>query len=251
MRSSLERRYKSNLSLRFTHRLQGTRLTRVSPEAETPSETSIDALGASLRFDNTDDPFLPRVGWRTLGSVEEGLEIFKNDVGFHKLETRLGRFDTAESGWTFFEGGQFGVLFPASGAVNDSIPINERFFLGGGNTVRGYSERSLGPKDQEGNPLGGTLYLVGNFELRHQIHKKVFGVLFVDIGNLYGSDPGDTSPQVDVKDLDELRMSGGLGIRYHSPVGALRLEGGYQFNPEGSTHFKDRTAVHFSIGEVF
>jgi outer membrane translocation and assembly module TamA len=70
-------------------------------------------------------------------------------------------------------------MFPASGEINESIPINERFFLGGGNTVRGYSERSLGPKDDEGNPLGGTLYLVGNFELRHRIHKKLFGVAFV------------------------------------------------------------------------
>ncbi|MBL0057836.1 MAG: BamA/TamA family outer membrane protein [Elusimicrobia bacterium] len=251
MRSSLERRYRSNLSLRLTHRLQGTSLTRVSPEAETPSETSIDALGASLRYDNTDDPFLPSVGWRTLGSVEEGLQLFKNDVGFHKFETRLGRFDTAESGWTLFAGGQFGLLLPASGEVNETIPINERFFLGGGNTVRGYSERSLGPKDEEGNPLGGTLYIVGNFEARHRLHKKLFGVVFVDVGNLYGSNPGDTSPKVDLHDLDELRTSGGLGFRYHSPVGAIRLEAGYQFNPQGSTHFKDRTAVHFSIGEVF
>jgi outer membrane protein assembly factor BamA len=251
MRSSLERRYKSTLSLRLTHRLQGTTLTRVSPQAQTPSETSIDALGASLRFDNTDDPFLPYDGWRTIGAVEEGLTLFKNDVGFHKFETRLGRFDTVESGWTFFEGGQLGVMFPASGEINDSIPINERFFLGGGNTVRGYSERSLGPKDDQGNPLGGTFYLVGNFEVRHRIHKKLFGVVFADIGNLFGSNPGDTSPRVDMNDLDNLKKSGGVGVRLHSPVGAIRLEGGYQFNPEGSTHFKDRTAVHFSIGEVF
>jgi outer membrane protein assembly factor BamA len=251
MRSSLERRYKSTLSLRITHRLQGTTLTRVSPEAETPSETTIDAVGASLRFDNTDDPFLPFDGWRTMGSIEEGLTLLKNDVGFHKFESRLGRFDTLESGWTFFEGGQFGIMFPESGEVNESIPINERFFLGGGNTLRGYAERTVGPKDEQGNPLGGTLYLVGNFEIRRKIHKKFFGVGFVDIGNLFGSNPGDTSPNVDVNDLDGLKTTGGIGVRFHSPVGAIRLEGGYQFNPEGSTRFKDRTAVHFSIGEVF
>jgi outer membrane protein assembly factor BamA len=90
MRSSLERRYKSTLSLRMTHRLQGTTLTRVSPQAQTPSETSINAVGASLRFDDTDDPFLPSDGWRTIGAVEEGLTLFKNDVGFHKFETRAG-----------------------------------------------------------------------------------------------------------------------------------------------------------------
>jgi outer membrane protein insertion porin family len=251
MRSGGERHYKSSLSLRLTHRLQGTDLTRVSPEAETPSETSVNAVGASLRFDNTDDPFLPRQGWRSYGALEEGLEMFKTDVGFHKVETRFGRFDTLDSGWTFFEGFQGGLIVPGSGGSAESIPINERFFLGGGNSVRGYAERSLGPKDAAGSPLGGTLYLVGNFEIRHVLYKKLFGVVFVDLGNLFSYAPGDDTAQVDLNGFDDLRQSGGVGFRFHSPVGAIRLEGGYQFNPEGSETFKDRTALHFSIGEVF
>jgi len=248
IRSGIERRLNSSLSLRFTQRWQGTRLSRVSPEAVTASENSVDAVGVSLRFDNTDEPFLPRQGWRAFGAVEEGLRIFSTDVGFHKMETRFGRFETLESGWTFFGGGQGGILFPASGDKAEAIPIQERFFLGGGNSVRGYSERSLGPKDSNGNPLGGALYVVGNFEIRHPLYKKLFGVVFFDVGNLFDYSPGDRNPQGHISGL---RESTGLGVRFHSPVGAIRLEGGYQLNPEGSTRFRDRTAVHFSLGEVF
>jgi outer membrane protein assembly factor BamA len=253
LRASLERRFRTAFSLRINYRYQGTKLTRVSPEAETPSVTSIDAIGPSLRYDNTDDPFLPRNGWRVLGSVEEGMKIFENDVGFHKSEGRLGRFDTSESGWTFFEGFQIGLILPHSGDKVDVIPINERFFLGGANSVRGYSERSLGPKDAAGAPLGGTFFVVTNLELRHRIYKRVFGVMFFDMGNLFDYDPGATDPKVNLNSINDLAQSCGAGIRFHSPVGAIRLEGGYQLNPEGgsATKFADRTALHFSIGEVF
>lgn len=252
LRTSLERRYKAFFSLRLTYRLQGTDLTRVSPEAETPSVTSVNAIGTSLRFDNTDDPFLPLRGWRALASFEEGLKWFKNDVGFHKIEMRLGRFDTTESGWTFFEGIQTGLLLPLSGDTADVIPINERFFLGGANSVRGYAERSLGPKDSDGASLGGTFFFVTNLEARRKLYKKLFGLAFVDVGNLFDYDPKDMTSSMDLNSLNDLAQSAGLGVRYHSIAGAIRFEVGYQLNPEHpSASSKERTALHFSIGEVF
>lgn len=253
IRGGLERRYGASSSVRATYRLQGTDLTRVSPQAETPSETSVNAIGATLRYDNTDHPFLPFQGWRAIGSLEEGLRLLKNDVGFHKIQTRVGRFDTIDSGWTFFEGVQFGLLLPRSGSQSNVIPINERFFLGGANSVRGYSERTLGPKDDQNDPLGGTFFLVTNVEVRHRIYKKVFGMVFFDMGQLYDYDPGDVNPHINLDSINDLAQSCGLGFRLHSPIGAIRLEGGYQLNPPAgaSTDFEDRTALHFSIGEVF
>lgn len=250
--TSLERRFKAYFSVRLNYRLQKTDLTRVSPEAETPSLTSVNAIGTSLRYDSTDDPFLPGRGWRTLASLEEGMQWFKQDVGFHKGEARLGRFDTFENGWTFFEGFQGGVILPHSGSSSEGIPINERFFLGGANSVRGYSEQTLGPKDSAGAPLGGTLFVVTNFEARHKIYKKLYGLAFLDVGNLFNVDPANAQTKRVFNSINDLAQSAGVGIRYHSIAGAIRLEGGYQLNPENpSAGFKDRTALHFSIGEVF
>ncbi len=249
--TSLARRLNSKLSVTGTYRFAGTYLSRVSPAALTPSETSIDAVGTTLRFDDTDDPFLPYQGWRSITTLEEGMELYRTDVGFHKIESRLGRFDTINSGWTFFEGVQFGHIRPWSGRSSDAIPIYERYFLGGANTVRGYSERSLGPKDSDGNPLGGTLFMVANFEIRHEIYNKFFGVLFFDGGNLFAYDPENSSTDIKIKGSGAFKYSTGPGLRYHSPIGAIRLEVGYQLNPDGNPSTLDRFAVHFSIGEVF
>jgi outer membrane protein insertion porin family len=249
--TSVDRRFTSAFTTSVRYRFSGTRVTRISPETETPAFSKIGALGPSLRYDNTDDPFLPWNGWRLQGTFEEGLKLRDDYVGFHRLDARAGRFNTA-LGWTFFEGIQSGFILPRTADTSDIIPIYERYFIGGANTVRGYSERSLGPKDSNGDPLGGTQFLVFNFEIRHQIYKKLFGVTFLDAGQLYEYNPPDRYPHFQLTGFDSLRYGTGGGLRLHSPIGAIRLELGYQLNPEGnSTKFKDRTAVHFSIGEVF
>jgi outer membrane protein assembly factor BamA len=211
----------------------------------------VSAVGPTFTYDNTNDPFLPSLGWRLNGTYEEAFRFFAGDVRFHKLESRVGRFDTL-GGWTLFEGLQAGAIRPHSSSGRNIIPIYERYFLGGANTVRGYSERQLGPRDEAGDPLGGNAFLVGNFEIRHRIWKQLFGVTFIDGGQIYGTDPGHVWPQMRMTKLDDFRYGTGFGVRFHSPVGAIRLEMGYKLNsPDGKRFFKDRTAVHFSIGEVF
>jgi outer membrane protein assembly factor BamA len=249
--ASVLRRFSKSLEASLRYRLSGTELTRVSPEAETPDQTLISALGPTVTFDHTNDRFLPTLGWRVLGTWEEGLRYLGSDVGFHKLEGRTGRFDTV-AGWTFFEGIQAGEMVPHTGQTADVIPIYERYFMGGANTVRGYSERGLGPKDALGQALGGEAFFATNVEVRHAIYKKIFGVLFLDGGQLYTTDPGDVWPHVKLVQLDSLAYGTGAGLRLNTPVGALRLEYGWQINPQKEdAGFWDRTALHFSIGEVF
>ena len=250
LRTSLDRRLNSLLWLSLRYRFSGTRLKRASAEAQTAGFTNVSAAGPSLRYDTTDDPFLPRNGWRLIGSFEEGLEFGPGDVGFHKYEGRAGRFDTV-GGWTFFEGAQGGLIQPRSGKSDDIIPIYERYFLGGANSVRGYPERQLGPKDVDGKPLGGTSFMVGNFEIRRRIYKALFSVVFLDAGQLFTSAPANPDSRARLKGIDDLAYGAGGGLRLHSPIGAIRLELGYQLRPQGGTKFRDRTAVHFSVGEVF
>jgi len=172
-------------------------------------------------------------------------------VRFHKLENRVGRFDTVFGKWTFFEGIQAGEIRPDSTSDRDIIPIYERYFLGGANTIRGYSERELGPRDTNGVPLGGDAFVVGNLEMWHPLYKLLYGVVFFDSGQLFSTDPGHVWPTIRMNGIDDFRYSTGFGLRLHSPVGAIRLEFGYKLNPQSSTAFLDRTAIHFSIGEVF
>ena len=250
--SSLGRKFGRKITASLRYRFQGTRLTRVSLGTSTTGFFNISGIGPTFTYDNTNDPFLPLWGWRILGTYEEGTHLFGGGVRFHRMESKVGRFDTGLGGFTIFEGVQSGIVIPASGGDSDQIPVFEHYFIGGANTVRGYSERELGPRDQFGTPIGGNAYLVGNAELRHAIYKKLFGVLFIDGGQLYATPQGDIWPTAEMKSLGDFRYGTGFGFRFQSPVGAVRLEFGYKLNPENAeSDFLHRTAIHFSLGEQF
>ena len=101
----------------------------------------------------------------------------------------------------------------------ERIPIYERFYLGGANSIRGYGYRDVGPKDDSGNPIGGKLMALGNIELLFPLANKLKGAIFYDTGNVW-SEPADF-------DSGELYSGVGAGVRVSSPIGPLRFDYGY------------------------
>ena len=251
--TAVGRRFGKSITANLQYRYEGVHTTHLSPDEinDTPAFTNISAIGPNVTYDNTNDPFLPFYGWRVTSLFEKGFNWVLGDLNFYKFTARVGRFETYFKETTFFSGLQFGVERPTDPA--QPMPIFERFYLGGANSVRGYEERQLGPKDSEGAPTGGEAFGVVNLELRHRLYKKLFGVMFLDGGQLWERGDGQAWPDVNVQKLNDLAYGTGFGIRFHTPVGAIRLELGYQLNPpgEGSPAFFHRTAVHFSLGEVF
>jgi len=252
-RSSITRRFGRDITTELRYRFQGTRAFDVSPDAaaETASFTNISAIGPYMAYDNTDDNFLPSQGWRIISFVEKGMTWGVGQLRFHKWEARAGRFETVFDKWTLFGGMQYGFLRPDN--RRDTIPIFERYTFGGANSVRGYEEQDLGPKDSKGAPLGGEAFAAVNLEVRYPLYKRLFGVLFLDGGQLWSRDPGESWPHIRVQKLDSLAYGTGTGIRIHTPIGALRFEIGYKLNPppDTSNAFWKRTALHFTLGEVF
>jgi outer membrane protein insertion porin family len=134
------------------------------------------------------------------------------------------------------------------GRSGHEIPLFERFFPGGINSVRGYRARSLGPRepvfDPENNvvdttPVGGSTQLINNNELIFPIVEQLGlrGVIFFDIGNAFRHDEGIP--------LNELRYAAGWGVRWLSPIGPLRIEIGYPLDKRKG----DRNNVfQFSFG---
>ena len=116
----------------------------------------------------------------------------------------------------------------------------ERFFAGGGNTVRGYAQVSLGPVNVFGATAGGNALLILNQEIRVPIVWRFRGVGFVDAGNVFESVPDFT--------LRGLRTSAGVGLRIESPIGLVRLDYGLALQrAEG----EPRGRFFFSLGQVF
>ncbi|MDF1643294.1 MAG: autotransporter assembly complex protein TamA [Pseudomonadales bacterium] len=92
------------------------------------------------------------------------------------------------------------------------LPSSVRFFAGGAQSVRGFSYQSLGPRDANGDVIGGNHLMVGSIELEHSLNNKWGAALFYDAGNAMDSF------------ADKLERGAGLGIRWRSPVGPVRLD---------------------------
>jgi outer membrane protein insertion porin family len=155
---------------------------------------------------------------------------------------------TAESGWYFplFWDTVFvthGKLGWVTSHGDGTLPIYERFFLGGINTLRGFDYLSVGPKDPAtGDVIGGERMALLNLEFRFPLVKKagLVGLLFYDTGNSWTQDDG--------YEFSDLRSSVGGGIRWFSPIGPLRLEYGYVLDPEPG---EADSNWEFTIGSMF
>ena len=124
----------------------------------------------------------------------------------------------------------------------DELPFFENFFAGGNNSVRGFEDNTLGPRDVLDDPLGGNTKIVGNveyiFPVPYQEDSNTLRLgAFLDIGNVYGEDEG--------VDLGELRYSVGLAVKWFSPFGALSLSVAMPFNDQADD---ETQVVQFSLG---
>ena len=120
---------------------------------------------------------------------------------------------------------------------SENVPIFERFFGGGANTIRGYEERSIGPKDENDESLGGNKRVVLTSEVIVPVSKQIRVLGFFDMGDVYGSDE-------DI-DISTFRKSVGLGLRLYTPFGLLKFDGGYKLGKEEG---EDDYEFHFGIG---
>ena len=117
-------------------------------------------------------------------------------------------------------------------------PLEERFYSGGSNSVRGWGRSMLGPVSSVNKPLGGNSQAEASAELRYPLYKMLHGVVFYDIGNVWSDYL--TFP------WSELRHAGGAGLRFQTPIGPIRMDLAWPLG-EG----KRSMQVHVSIGQAF
>ena len=132
--------------------------------------------------------------------------------------------------------------------VVQDLPASERFFAGGDTTVRGFVLDQLGTSDtlnDQGFPTGGNGLIVLNLEVRAPYWKGLGAVGFVDAGNVFRR-AGELS-------LGDLRPAAGFGLRYRSPIGPLRVDLGFNLDPEllPSGARERRSVFHISLGQAF
>jgi len=201
----------------------------------TSSVTSI------LRYDSRDRLFNPTEGSKHSISVEyAGLG---GNIAFTKFLAETGWYFPLFSGTVGFAHGEIGNVYENS---QGKLPDYEKFYLGGIDSIRGFRYRDINvPVIEDGREVetGGNKYVQFNFEYIVPIFKKagVMGVIFLDVGNVYGSH--------EPIDLTDTREGAGFGFRWYSPIGPIRIENGYILDPQDGE--KQRGRWEFTMGSAF
>ncbi len=206
---------------------------------EDVGKTDIAAIILEALYETRDDFLDPTRG--VLGQVRLGVasRYLGSEAEDYGLEVSAHKYFPLSSSLVLATLIRGGVILPYG--RSEQVIISKRFFLGGMNSVRGYDLDELGPKDDEGNPVGGNYMLNIDAELRYPVYRWVKGVVFVDSGSVWLNEEPYTN--------STLRVSAGAGIRVSTPAGPLSLDYGYKLNP--ATDIESRWRIHFSIGHAF
>jgi outer membrane protein assembly complex protein YaeT len=167
-------------------------------------------------------------GWsgRQLGSATEFSRLQFSNSTYHRIGRNLVLARVLRFGYIQRFAG--GVAVPPGTPSFEKIPLAERFFSGGASTQRAFPENQAGPRDPvTGFPLGGNAYLLHSLELRFPlIGDNVGGVFFHDMGNVYSDFTHiNLRPwQLNNRDFNYGVNAFGFGIRYHTPIGPIRVD---------------------------
>jgi outer membrane protein assembly factor BamA len=217
------------------------------------------------------------IAGKPIGSSASFMRVFLQDSTFHPLERRF----------VFARSVRFGVQTPIGRTPSSEIPLPERFFAGGGASLRGFGPNQGGPRDPvTGFPVGGEAMLVFNQELRFPMRlpfvgNRVGGTLFYDAGNVFRSvrritlRPSVPAPVLSAatsttpatclfnctNELNYLSHTIGFGFRYATPIGPVRVDLAYQLNPAQFVFLNSSGAAQvsrlprfqffFNLGSIF
>lgn len=199
----------------------------------------ISEVQGSVAYDTRDNVFQPTRGTFAKLSLEYGGAAVGSELDFARLRAQYAGFLSLNAATVLGWSARTGVVEPLAGT--DSIPLQERFFNGGENSVRSFRESELGPKDDSGEPLGGEAFTTFSVELRRRLKGRFEGALFWDTGNL-------VPRHEDYFEFNGYKQAFGVGVRYALPVGPIRLDAA--LNPDPGD-FESRWTVHVSLGMAF
>ena len=195
----------------------------------------IGAVPLSLTYDGSDDLLNPSRGFRLGGRFSPELSFQNGTFGYSRVQIDGSVYQPVTERVVLAARARFGTIL---GSTVDRIAPSRRFYAGGGASVRGYGYQDIGPRDSNNDPIGGKS--LAEFSLESRVRFGNFGVVpFVDAGNI------STSFLPRFRDL---RIGAGMGFRYYSSFGPIRIDVGTPLNPQKGD---PRVAVYVSLGQAF
>lgn len=207
-----------------------------STQTETERDYLIFALPGSVTYDASDDLLDPSKGFRLGARISP--EVAEQSGTFTYVRAQADGSLYVPVGEKVVMASRVRLGTILGGVSSDRIAPSRRFYAGGGASVRGYGYQAIGPQDANNDPLGGKS--LAEFSLEARIRLGTFGVVpFVDAGNISSS----FLPR-----LSDVRVGAGVGLRYYSNFGPIRIDVGTPINPQPGD---SRIAVYVSLGQAF
>lgn len=233
--------FNSWLTGKLTYYLENVKQQVEQGDAELPNRESRNfpysksGILLSGVFDNSNPKFSPERGVNfSLGFKQNG-HVFGGAFSYTRFWADVRTYHQIGDWVLAFRGMAGGITSADSSGF---IPVEDRFYSGGSNSVRGWSRSQLGPKRASGTPLGGKSIVESNLELRYPLFWRLSGVAFMDAGNVWRSSYA--------YHLNQLAYAAGGGLRIDTPIGPIRLDLGFPlWNVKKSPQF------FISVGQAF
>ncbi|MBO9547816.1 autotransporter assembly complex family protein [Pseudomonas sp.] len=185
--------------------------------------------GVSFSYLRSDNRIDPHNGYRLQFDTQVAKEGLMSDTNLLHGNVLLKGLTTLGHNHRFLGRVQFGGS--ATNGYKNNIPPSLRFFAGGDQSVRGYDYQTLSPKNSDGDRIGGRYLVAGSVEYQYSLAEKWRVATFVDQGNAFNT-----------LELPSLKTGVGIGVRWVSPVGPLRLDLAKALDDDGGIR------LHFSMG---
>lgn len=205
-------------------------------------ERSFQLLGLPLTAsrDTTDDPLDPHSGTRLLFSLTPSTGIGSENLLFLTSVAGGSAYYAIDEAERFVLAGRARVG-SIVGEKTEALPASRRFYAGGGGSIRGYEYQLVGPLDDDEDPFGGISLVELGGELRIRVTEDIGVVPFIDGGTVYD----DPIPSGD----ETLRWAAGLGLRYFTGFGPIRLDVAFPLNPRDGVD--EVFQFYISFGQAF
>jgi len=228
----------------LTYRLEEVKISDVPSNASSDFKAeegtnTVSSFTAQLSRDTRDSVFNPTKGYTGYFSTEVAGGPFGADKDFIKNLVGGSLYMTHFENLVLELSLRAGTVDTFSDSPR--VPIYERFFAGGANTIRGYKERRVGPKDVSGEPIGGRSMVIANMEYTFPLFEYIKGAAFYDVGNVWDK----------VSDIGsgDYKSGTGMGVRIKTPLGPIKLD--YGFPLDKLPGEKKQGRFYFSMSRGF
>ncbi|MDQ7091673.1 MAG: autotransporter assembly complex family protein [Methylococcales bacterium] len=211
--------------------------SRVTEYNQISENFNLISLPIHFNGDFSDNFLEPTTGGR-LSIDEQPFYNLGTGARFHKQKIRYRHYLSLTKSDNLIVAGRI-IIGNIWGENLVNIPADLRYFAGGSDTVRGYSFQSLSPKDEQGRLIGGLSLFAFSIELRQWITENIGIVGFLDGGRAYADA---------YQNFADLKMGAGLGLRYKTPIGAIRFDLARPLNKRDED---DEFQLYMSIGHTF